>query len=182
MRELGETVMVNRNFKCLLATGVMLSLVLIPMGIGVAFVAAPCSGGPSAADVIITAVSDVPADGLPHRHTVSIRQHNVWTLAPPETIGYVFLRRTPGTSKITALSASHGASFNVPVKFIRSRRKFISQCWKIEFDSNGHALTAGFADLLRVPITVIDGQVTVRLKSGTLFAGPVEGQQSTSAS
>jgi len=159
---LDEVAIMTHYFKCISAAVVTLALLVVPMGIGLAFVVTPVAETAPPAFVVAVA-QDIPADGLPHRFPVMAARRNVWSLAPPETVDYVFLQRSSDTSEVTAMSAWH-SRFKIPVEFIASEQRFVSVCWDVEFDSYGHALTTGFDDLRRFPVVVVDQGMQVNFQ------------------
>ena len=156
--------MQSNRIKSTSAAIIIAVLLATPVGIGLVFATSPHSEPASTA--IVANVSAIPADGLPHRYPVTVSHRNAWATGSPHVVGYLFLRRSQQSSRITAFAATHSPTFNIPVSFDAQNGKFASACWSVEFDSDGRSLSPGFEDLQRIPVAVAGDVVTVQLHSG----------------
>jgi len=157
------SVVKSHRIKSTFAAIILVVLFATPVGIGLVFATSPHSERTST--VIVANVSAIPADGLPHRYPVTVSHRNAWATGSPHIVGYLFLRRSQDSLGIRAFAATHSPTFNIPVSFDAQIGKFVSDCWSVEFDSDGRSLSPGFEDLQHIPVAVASDVVTVQLYS-----------------
>jgi len=92
--------------------------------------------GAAAAFLPVTDLASVPDDGIPRRFPVVADRVDAWTGFAAEPIGAVYLRRTPGSATVEALSATcpHAGCF---VEIEPQERCFRCPCHNSRFAVDG---------------------------------------------
>ena len=122
-----------------IAVAVMSVPMLGFMMLGAAFLLSPHGPAPESWH-LIGSVSDLPDDGLPVLIPVFGKHFDAWTRLPDEKISNVFVRKEPGTTKVSAALAWHHGQFRIPIRYDQSEHKYVSACWNVEFDLQGHEI------------------------------------------
>jgi hypothetical protein len=107
-------------------------------------------------------LSDLPADGEPHRVVVRFATQDAWTTYPAQTIGEVFLRRSLDGNRITAFKAICPDN-GCPIVFEPAERRFRDLCHDSTFDLEGRLLSGPSAfDLDRLEVALRGDKVWLR--------------------
>ena len=133
-----------------------------------AFLAAPSNSQHQVQWIRVASVSSLPEDGTPRLMPIRLARRVDWTRMPEETIGHVFLRRTPEAGAVVALTPHH--SRGAAVAYDVEKRCFRCTCWGVEFDRNGNPLEGARDDsaprIRRVEAIVLGGEIFVRHPPG----------------
>jgi hypothetical protein len=125
------------------ATVVILSCyLLIFLGTpGVAFLTTPAREPSPSGWFFVGQLSSIPENGVPQRLPLLAPQVDAWARHHDDVVGYVFVRRIPGSQKIIALRTEHHDGFRIPVTYDDQAEVYRSKCWDVQFDLNGKEIT-----------------------------------------
>ena len=139
------------------------------MMLGAAFLLSP-HGPATESWHLVGSVADLPEDGTPVLMPVFGKHFDAWTRLPNERISDVFVRKVPETMKVSAALAWHHDQLRIPIRYEQREHKYISVCWNVEFDLQGHEIIGrggkrvGFK-LVMLPVEVENNSIWVCLDS-----------------
>jgi menaquinol-cytochrome c reductase iron-sulfur subunit len=89
----------------------------------------------------IASLDALPDDGIPRQFEVIADKQDAWNTYLNQPIGAVYLRREPGSEKVSAFNATcpHAGCF---IGFLAAQKHFACPCHKSTFDLQGTRLTA----------------------------------------
>jgi len=139
-------------------------LFVAPFAAGMVVFASPLMGEAPDKWRPIAALASLPDDDVPREFPYYRQHRDVWNRHPDQLAGYVFLRRSPDSDKVCALSATHHATYKVPLRFDRERGVFESVCWldhTYSLTGKYLGMTPDRNDLARYDARVVDGYIWV---------------------
>src|SRR5438128_2400425 len=110
-----QTYVAKRNGmpgRAVAAAAILIVVWLVPAAVGFAFLLTPVRPH-EPVFLRITPLASVSDDGVPRTFPVFVQERDAWTTLPQRQIGRVFLRRAPGSSEVSAISAVV-PRFNLP--------------------------------------------------------------------
>lgn len=107
-------------------------------------------------------LSDLPADGTPHRIVLRFGTQDAWTTYSDQTAGEVFLRRSLDGNRVTAIKAICPDN-DCPLVFEPAKRQFRDLCHDSTFDLDGKLLSGpSVFDLDRLEVVLGGGKIWLR--------------------
>lgn len=148
---------------------------VVPVAAGVLAFLDPLKRKGKGAEMIPVAPLDaLPADGVPRQFPVVASRVDAWTLYADQPIGAVYLRRMPGTNRVTAVNAScpHAGCF---VNFKPERGEFQCPCHTSAFAIGGERVLPSPSprdmDSLECRVEEIDGRQQVLVRFENFYTG-----------
>ena len=140
----------------------VIALIVVPFAVASsAFVFTPVRAGAQSPWIWVADVSKLPEDGTPVRVAALERHRDAWTWQPERNLGYVFLRRVPGTRNVVALSDI--TRYGTRIGYNDASRQFDDPClidW--HFDLDGQCLPdPDRSGLLKLEVQIRDGSVYI---------------------